>query len=81
MRVCAVVCALTVLMLSQTISKTHIGYPQRSMGIRNPGIDPLWYTGRGIRPVGRFGRRATVRRLALASHSQWSQQRYGVMTL
>uniref|UniRef100_A0A8D2L3G8 Uncharacterized protein n=1 Tax=Varanus komodoensis TaxID=61221 RepID=A0A8D2L3G8_VARKO len=22
-----------------------------------PDIDPSWYTGRGIRPVGRFGRR------------------------
>ncbi|XP_043819603.1 prolactin-releasing peptide [Dromiciops gliroides] len=33
----------------------------RSMEIRNPDIDPSWYTGRGIRPVGRFGRRrATV---------------------
>ncbi|NXA39164.1 PRRP protein, partial [Eudromia elegans] len=30
---------------------------QRSMEIRNPDIDPSWYTGRGIRPVGRFGRR------------------------
>uniref|UniRef100_A0A670HSV0 Prolactin releasing hormone n=1 Tax=Podarcis muralis TaxID=64176 RepID=A0A670HSV0_PODMU len=23
----------------------------------DPDIDPSWYTGRGIRPVGRFGRR------------------------
>ncbi|KAF5919326.1 prolactin-releasing peptide [Diceros bicornis minor] len=30
---------------------------QHSMEIRTPDIDPAWYTGRGIRPVGRFGRR------------------------
>ncbi|MBN3291430.1 PRRP protein, partial [Polypterus senegalus] len=36
---------------------------ERSMEIRNPDIDASWYTGRGIRPVGRFGRRASeVRR-------------------
>ncbi|KAM9189637.1 prolactin-releasing peptide [Mergus octosetaceus] len=37
----------------------------RSMAIRskessNPDIDPSWYTGRGIRPVGRFGRRRAL---------------------
>lgn len=26
----------------------------------DPDIDPSWYTGRGIRPVGRFGRRGTA---------------------
>uniref|UniRef100_A0A8D0KMP8 Prolactin releasing hormone n=1 Tax=Salvator merianae TaxID=96440 RepID=A0A8D0KMP8_SALMN len=30
---------------------------EESTEIRNPDIDPSWYTGRGIRPVGRFGRR------------------------
>ncbi|NXJ13059.1 PRRP protein, partial [Odontophorus gujanensis] len=33
---------------------------ERSMEIRNPDIDPSWYTGRGIRPVGRFGRRRAL---------------------
>ncbi|KAM6463454.1 prolactin-releasing peptide [Liasis olivaceus] len=33
---------------------------ERFMEIRNPDIDPSWYTGRGIRPVGRFGRRRAV---------------------
>ncbi|XP_046777209.1 prolactin-releasing peptide isoform X1 [Gallus gallus] len=43
----------------------------RSKESRNPDIDPSWYTGRGIRPVGRFGRRralgesAQLRRAAL----------------
>ncbi|CAB1346764.1 unnamed protein product [Coregonus sp. 'balchen'] len=69
MRVCAVLYAL-MLLLSQTLSKTHVGYPQRSMEIRNPDIDASWYTGRGIRPVGRFGRRTTgrIQRLAIATH-------------
>ncbi|XP_031409951.1 prolactin-releasing peptide isoform X1 [Meleagris gallopavo] len=26
----------------------------------DPDIDPFWYTGRGIRPVGRFGRRRAL---------------------
>ncbi|KAM4835952.1 prolactin-releasing peptide [Thomomys bottae] len=30
---------------------------QHSMEIRTPDINPAWYTGRRIRPVGRFGRR------------------------
>ncbi|KAB0387771.1 hypothetical protein FD755_002727 [Muntiacus reevesi] len=30
---------------------------QHSMKIRTPDINPAWYAGRGIRPVGRFGRR------------------------
>ncbi|XP_048810084.1 prolactin-releasing peptide [Lagopus muta] len=32
----------------------------RSKESRNPDIDPFWYTGRGIRPVGRFGRRRAL---------------------
>ncbi|XP_023440666.2 prolactin-releasing peptide [Dasypus novemcinctus] len=34
--------------------------PQHSMEIRTPGIDPAWYAGRRIRPVGRFGRRGAA---------------------
>ncbi|XP_004332287.3 prolactin-releasing peptide isoform X1 [Tursiops truncatus] len=30
---------------------------QHSTELRTPDINPAWYTGRGIRPVGRFGRR------------------------
>ncbi|XP_042302147.1 prolactin-releasing peptide [Sceloporus undulatus] len=41
----------------------------QSMEIRNPDIDPSWYTGRGIRPVGRFGRRrAAGESTQLSSH-------------
>ncbi|KAG9339529.1 hypothetical protein JZ751_023671, partial [Albula glossodonta] len=57
MRVCAVLCTL-MLLLSLALPKSHGRYPQRSMEIRtDPDIDASWYTGRGIRPVGRFGRR------------------------
>uniref|UniRef100_A0A6Q2XK53 Uncharacterized protein n=1 Tax=Esox lucius TaxID=8010 RepID=A0A6Q2XK53_ESOLU len=40
-------------------------------------IDASWYTGRGVRPVGRFGRQTTgrFRRLALSSHSQRPRDR------
>uniref|UniRef100_A0A668AHL9 Prolactin releasing hormone n=1 Tax=Myripristis murdjan TaxID=586833 RepID=A0A668AHL9_9TELE len=51
MRVCAVLCAL-LLLLSHTLCRPHRG---GTMDIRN--IDASWYTGRGIRPVGRFGRK------------------------
>uniref|UniRef100_A0A8C5RLM4 Uncharacterized protein n=1 Tax=Laticauda laticaudata TaxID=8630 RepID=A0A8C5RLM4_LATLA len=36
-----------------------------------PDIDPSWYTGRGIRPVGRFGRRR-----AAAENAQKSDNRH-----
>ncbi|XP_015999678.2 prolactin-releasing peptide [Rousettus aegyptiacus] len=45
------------LALRGAASRAH----HRSMETRTPDIDPAWYTGRRIRPVGRFGRR----RLAL----------------
>ncbi|CAH6791920.1 prolactin-releasing peptide isoform X2 [Phodopus roborovskii] len=35
---------------------------QHSMETRTPDINPAWYTGRGIRPVGRFGRRRVAPR-------------------
>ncbi|XP_036395868.1 prolactin-releasing peptide [Megalops cyprinoides] len=56
MKLCAILCTL-MLLLSLALPKSHGRYPQRSMEIRNPDIDASWYTGRGIRPVGRFGRR------------------------
>ncbi|XP_066502932.1 prolactin releasing hormone 2 [Hoplias malabaricus] len=28
---------------------------------RSPEIDPFWYVGRGVRPIGRFGKRENVR--------------------
>uniref|UniRef100_A0A8C9XE48 Prolactin releasing hormone n=1 Tax=Sander lucioperca TaxID=283035 RepID=A0A8C9XE48_SANLU len=61
MRVCAVFCAV-LLLLSQALSGSH---QDRSMIIRNPDIDASWYTGRGIRPVGRFGRKVARRNKAL----------------
>uniref|UniRef100_A0A8C3YQX2 Prolactin releasing hormone n=1 Tax=Catagonus wagneri TaxID=51154 RepID=A0A8C3YQX2_9CETA len=44
------------LALRGAASRAH----QHSMEIRTPDINPAWYTGRGIRPVGRFGRRRAV---------------------
>ncbi|XP_058520288.1 prolactin-releasing peptide [Ochotona princeps] len=35
---------------------------QHSMEIRTPDINPAWYAGRRIRPVGRFGRRRAAPR-------------------
>uniref|UniRef100_A0A8C4K6F9 Uncharacterized protein n=1 Tax=Dromaius novaehollandiae TaxID=8790 RepID=A0A8C4K6F9_DRONO len=32
-------------------------HPPLPSCLADPDIDPSWYTGRGIRPVGRFGRR------------------------
>ncbi|XP_008052280.1 prolactin-releasing peptide [Carlito syrichta] len=48
---------LCLLLLGLTLQGTASRAQQRSMEIRTPDINPAWYTGRGIRPVGRFGRR------------------------
>uniref|UniRef100_A0A8D0HJ45 Prolactin releasing hormone n=1 Tax=Sphenodon punctatus TaxID=8508 RepID=A0A8D0HJ45_SPHPU len=49
------------LLICLALPQTECRIQERAMEIRNPDIDPSWYTGRGIRPVGRFGRRrATV---------------------
>ncbi|XP_069321780.1 prolactin-releasing peptide [Eulemur rufifrons] len=44
------------LALQAAASRAH----QHSMETRAPDINPAWYRGRGIRPVGRFGRRRAV---------------------
>uniref|UniRef100_A0A8C8ZK51 Prolactin releasing hormone n=1 Tax=Prolemur simus TaxID=1328070 RepID=A0A8C8ZK51_PROSS len=41
------------LALQVAASRAH----QHPMETRAPDINPAWYRGRGIRPVGRFGRR------------------------
>ncbi|XP_073502780.1 prolactin-releasing peptide [Phyllobates terribilis] len=70
--VCASISCLLLLCLA--IPETHSRVLQPSLDIRSlfpkmataahrrsdPDIDPSWYTGRGIRPVGRFGRRGTT---------------------
>ncbi|KAM6129291.1 prolactin-releasing peptide [Pterocles gutturalis] len=53
-------CLLCLLLACLTLPVTHGRIRERSMEIRNPAIDPSWYTGRGIRPVGRFGRRRAL---------------------
>ncbi|XP_074405038.1 prolactin-releasing peptide isoform X2 [Zonotrichia albicollis] len=50
-------CLLWLLLLCLSLPATHGRVLERSVEIRTPDIDPSWYTGRGIRPVGRFGRR------------------------
>lgn len=44
-----------------TQPKPHDGFPLHSVEMRDPNIDALWYKDRGIRPVGRFGRRTSQR--------------------
>uniref|UniRef100_A0A8B9MWB1 Prolactin releasing hormone n=5 Tax=Neoaves TaxID=3078114 RepID=A0A8B9MWB1_9AVES len=53
-------CLLCLLLACLTLPVAHGRIRERSMEIRNPDIDPSWYTGRGIRPVGRFGRRQAL---------------------
>nr|XP_033801993.1 prolactin-releasing peptide [Geotrypetes seraphini] len=50
------ICLVLICLTMEAECRIH----ERSMDIRNPDIDPSWYTGRGIRPVGRFGRRGTA---------------------
>ncbi|XP_067405902.1 prolactin-releasing peptide [Emydura macquarii macquarii] len=53
-------CFLCLLLVCLALPEAECRLHVRSMEIRNPDIDPSWYTGRGIRPVGRFGRRRAV---------------------
>ncbi|NXX70522.1 PRRP protein, partial [Spizella passerina] len=53
-------CLLWLLLLCLSLPAAHGRVLERSMEIRTPDIDPSWYTGRGIRPVGRFGRRRAL---------------------
>ncbi|XP_025042664.1 prolactin-releasing peptide [Pelodiscus sinensis] len=53
-------CLVSLLLVCLALPGAEGRIHERSMEIRNPDIDPSWYTGRGIRPVGRFGRRRAV---------------------
>uniref|UniRef100_A0A8C4VVX1 Prolactin-releasing peptide n=1 Tax=Gopherus evgoodei TaxID=1825980 RepID=A0A8C4VVX1_9SAUR len=54
-------CFMYLLLICLALPKAKCRLHERSMEIGNPDIDPSWYTGRGIRPMGRFGwRRAVV---------------------
>ncbi|XP_016059076.1 PREDICTED: prolactin-releasing peptide [Miniopterus natalensis] len=57
------------LALRGAASRAH----QRSMETRTPDLDPAWYMGRRIRPVGRFGRRRTALR-DVPELSLWHQR-------
>ncbi|CAL8240762.1 unnamed protein product [Merluccius merluccius] len=74
MRVCVLLVAL-MLVVSHGLCGAH---KQTSMdsNIRIPDIDASWYTGRGIRPVGRFGRRAKgrSRRRSFRNRDGWLAQ-------
>ncbi|KAK2505967.1 hypothetical protein MC885_020982 [Smutsia gigantea] len=45
------------LLLGLALQRAASRAPQHTMETCTPDIDPAWYVGRGIRPVGRFGRR------------------------
>ncbi|XP_020827750.1 prolactin-releasing peptide [Phascolarctos cinereus] len=51
------ICLMYLLLTCLALPKAECRLHDHSVEIRNPDIDPSWYTGRGIRPVGRFGRR------------------------
>ncbi|XP_072496750.1 prolactin-releasing peptide [Notamacropus eugenii] len=54
------ICLMYLLLTCLTLPKVESRFHERSVEIRNPDIDPSWYRGRGIRPVGRFGRRVAA---------------------
>ncbi|KAM9331851.1 prolactin releasing hormone 2 [Pholidichthys leucotaenia] len=51
------------LLLSSSFSRAHSTTVEHDFHIvhnvdnRSPEIDPFWYVGRGVRPIGRFGKR------------------------
>ncbi|XP_023653061.2 prolactin releasing hormone 2 [Paramormyrops kingsleyae] len=64
LRVTAVYTALLLLSASMISAHSttlkhdlHIGH---SVDNRSPEIDPFWYVGRGVRPIGRFGKRQSA---------------------
>ncbi|XP_071602331.1 LOW QUALITY PROTEIN: prolactin-releasing peptide [Heliangelus exortis] len=64
-------CLLCLLLACLTLPVTHGCIRERSMEIRNPDIDPSWYTGRGIRPVGRFGRQQALGKGSSGRGGSW----------
>nr|XP_040023403.1 prolactin releasing hormone 2 [Gasterosteus aculeatus aculeatus]XP_040023404.1 prolactin releasing hormone 2 [Gasterosteus aculeatus aculeatus] len=54
---------LLLLLLSSSLSRAHSTTMEHDFHIahnvdnRSPEIDPFWYVGRGVRPIGRFGKR------------------------
>ncbi|XP_065150935.1 prolactin releasing hormone 2 [Paramisgurnus dabryanus] len=57
---------LVLLILSTTASYAHGTTVEHDLHIvhnvdnRSPEIDPFWYVGRGVRPIGRFGKRQSA---------------------
>ncbi|CAL8292846.1 unnamed protein product [Lota lota] len=51
------------LLVSSTVTLAHSTTVEHDFHIvhnvdnRSPEIDPFWYVGRGVRPIGRFGKR------------------------
>ncbi|XP_050825402.1 prolactin-releasing peptide-like [Gopherus flavomarginatus] len=53
-------CFTYLLLICLALPKAECQLHERSMEIRDPDIDPSWYMGHWMRPVGRFGRRRAV---------------------
>ncbi|XP_026000506.1 prolactin-releasing peptide isoform X2 [Astatotilapia calliptera] len=64
MRVCVML--FVVLLLNGTLSESQRDGSVIIRGDPDPDISASWYTGRGIRPLGRFGRKAARRNELLA---------------
>ncbi|CAH2283255.1 prolactin-releasing peptide [Pelobates cultripes] len=47
---------LLLLLLHSLISVDSRSF-HHEIEVRSPDIDPYWYVGRGVRPIGRFGKR------------------------
>ncbi|XP_031137787.1 prolactin releasing hormone 2 [Sander lucioperca] len=60
---CLPVALALLLLLSSSFSSAHSTTVEHDFHIvhnvdnRSPEIDPFWYVGRGVRPIGRFGKR------------------------
>ncbi|XP_008927799.1 prolactin-releasing peptide [Manacus vitellinus] len=46
-----------VLLVSLSFASGHSRPFKHQIDNRSPEIDPFWYVGRGVRPIGRFGKR------------------------
>ncbi|NXH22718.1 PRRP protein, partial [Bucco capensis] len=52
-----VIVYMLVLLLSLSFSSGQSRPFKHQIDNRSPEIDPFWYVGRGVRPIGRFGKR------------------------
>ncbi|XP_015709675.1 uncharacterized protein LOC107309402 [Coturnix japonica] len=79
-----VIIYVLVLLVSLSFASRQSRPSKHQIDNRSPEIDPFWYVGRGVRPIGRFGKRQlrgghgsirpVSRRLDFILNTLWEQE-------